>query len=198
MDTTDTVVTITGPSCTGKDTLVRHLMTRGFERLMSCTTRPPRTNEYHGVDYWFVNEDFYRDECVAGNVVESSFYDGHWYFTTSQDIGRALSHTGLAVKIVEPEGAASLEAQLPQLGIEVLTVYVDNPLPVLIARLFDRFKGDHAGIAERYASRVLQLTKNHADWPRRGNWHLYFSHLDNAREGASVDEVGKVIEQYVA
>ena len=45
---------VCGPSCIGKDTLVKELEKLGWWKLRSYTTRPPRPDE--GIDYIFVND----------------------------------------------------------------------------------------------------------------------------------------------
>ena len=51
---------LSGPSGVGKDTVARMLIERrpdSFYFVVTATTRPPRDNEHHGVDYIFVTFD---------------------------------------------------------------------------------------------------------------------------------------------
>ena len=51
------IVTLTGPSLSGKTTLMRRLQSLGgFKEIISHTTRPIRAKEANGVDYHFVTE----------------------------------------------------------------------------------------------------------------------------------------------
>ena len=66
-----TIIAIIGPSCAGKDTLMRQLYIRFsmgdmIERfphvyyIISTTTRPPRHGEVNHQDYHFVSEEFFN------------------------------------------------------------------------------------------------------------------------------------------
>ena len=51
---------LSGPSGVGKDTVARMLIDRrpdSFYFVVTATTRPPRDDEIHGVDYFFVSFD---------------------------------------------------------------------------------------------------------------------------------------------
>lgn len=47
---------ILGPSCSGKDFLVREFAKIGFRPLVKYTTRPKRKGETHGIDYYFSSD----------------------------------------------------------------------------------------------------------------------------------------------
>lgn len=55
-----TLVTLTGPSCTGKSTVARKLVELGFVELISTTTRTPRQGEVEGVHYYFRSKEVGR------------------------------------------------------------------------------------------------------------------------------------------
>ncbi|HVM71517.1 MAG TPA: guanylate kinase, partial [Anaerolineales bacterium] len=57
------LIVISGPSGVGKDSVVQAMKARGlpFHFVVTATTRPPRVNEVHGQDYFFVSkEEFAR------------------------------------------------------------------------------------------------------------------------------------------
>ena len=56
-----TIFVISGPSNTGKSTIVERLLKDniGVTRIITSTSRAPRNNETNGVDYhFFTKEDF--------------------------------------------------------------------------------------------------------------------------------------------
>ncbi|MBR7190017.1 MAG: guanylate kinase, partial [Oscillospiraceae bacterium] len=57
------LLVISGPSGTGKSTVIGVLMARkeGLEFSVSATTRAPRPGEKDGVDYYFVSQDRFND-----------------------------------------------------------------------------------------------------------------------------------------
>ena len=52
------MVILSSPSGAGKTTLVKKIsLENNFQISISHTTRPPRTNEINGEDYFFINKD---------------------------------------------------------------------------------------------------------------------------------------------
>lgn len=87
-----TIIAIIGPSCAGKDTLMRQLyikfaMGDMIERfphvyyIVSTTTRPPRHGEVNHQDYHFVSEEFFNSLIEKGCFLEwTQFKD--WKYGT--------------------------------------------------------------------------------------------------------------------
>lgn len=90
---------IMGKSATGKDKLYRNLLAHFSEnepRLMPLvlhTTRPMRTGEREGVDYYFSDRASFLNMKESGNVIEERTYDtvhGPWtYYTSAESIDLA-------------------------------------------------------------------------------------------------------------
>lgn len=87
-----TIIAITGPSCAGKDTLMRQLYIRFsmgdmIERfphlyyIISTTTRPPRENEVNHQDYHFVSEELFDDLIERNALLEWTKFRGWKYGT---------------------------------------------------------------------------------------------------------------------
>ena len=65
-----TIIILSSPSGAGKTTLVKKLSSSGnFDISISYTTRIPRINEVNGKDYYFLNEDAFREK-----IKENAFY----------------------------------------------------------------------------------------------------------------------------
>lgn len=76
----DLILVLVGPSGVGKTTLSRHLSTSGLcYEVVSTTTRKPRPNEEHGVDYIFLTEEEGQKALDNGDFVEHVHYDGNLY-----------------------------------------------------------------------------------------------------------------------
>ncbi len=84
---------IMGKSATGKDKLYRNLLKHFSENepilkpLVLYTTRPMRTGEIDGKDYWFVDRASFLKMKEAGKVIEERTYDtihGPWTYFTSE------------------------------------------------------------------------------------------------------------------
>ena len=66
------LVIFSAPSGSGKSTLVHYLMKQGldFGFSVSATSRAPRGEEKHGVDYFFYTPEEFRAMIAADEFVE--------------------------------------------------------------------------------------------------------------------------------
>ena len=57
------MVILSSPSGAGKTTLTKKIQQKykSFKISVSHTTRPPRSNELNGVDYYFVSQEKFKD-----------------------------------------------------------------------------------------------------------------------------------------
>lgn len=91
-----TIIAITGPSCAGKDTLMRQLI-REFntgemiERfpdvyyIVSSTTRPPRMGE-DDRNYHFISNDEFIDRIIHRDMLEWTQFNGWKYGTDKHSV----------------------------------------------------------------------------------------------------------------
>ncbi|MGL5575098.1 MAG: guanylate kinase [Sarcina sp.] len=82
---------IIGKSSSGKDTIFKLLIDECVQELkevVSYTTRPIRTNETHGVEYFFINKEQLEEWTSKEKVIEVRCYNtahGDWYYSTIDD-----------------------------------------------------------------------------------------------------------------
>lgn len=75
-------IIICGPGGSGKDFLRKKLEKKGYKYSVSCTSRPKRTNEVEGVDYYFKDKDFFENNKDL--FIEVNVFNG-WYYGTLCD-----------------------------------------------------------------------------------------------------------------
>ena len=161
------VVIFSAPSGSGKSTLVHYLMDKNptFGFSVSATSRPPRGEERHGVDYFFFTPDEFRAKIFAGEFVEyEEVYPGRFYGTLKSQVEEQLKRQNILFD-VDVKGGCSLKKFY---GARALFIFVQAPsIDVLRERLIGR--GDTApdeiekriGKAEyemtfsKYADRVI-------------------------------------------
>ena len=87
------IILFMGPSNSGKDTIIRTLVKENkfaFKEMIMSTTRPKRTHEVEGREYYFKTVEEMLDLEKQGKIIEQRKYDtvyGPWYyFTTSTTI----------------------------------------------------------------------------------------------------------------
>jgi len=66
---------IIGRSGSGKTTIVNELVKFGWNKVVTCTTRPMREGEVDGVDYHFVSEEEFDNMNHKGVFLETTSYD---------------------------------------------------------------------------------------------------------------------------
>jgi len=79
------VLVISGPTGVGENTIAEELMRRysSFARLVTATTRKPRSGEQEGVTYYFMSNDQFEGEIEKGNVPEyQNSRDNNIYYGT--------------------------------------------------------------------------------------------------------------------
>jgi guanylate kinase len=85
------LVIISGPSGTGKTTIVKHLLDSGLNLSfsISATTRQPRGDEKDGIDYFFLPVEEFREKIRRGEFVEwEEVYDNVLYGTLKSEMER--------------------------------------------------------------------------------------------------------------
>jgi guanylate kinase len=153
--TSPLLVLVSAPSGGGKTTLCQQLLaTRpDMTRAVTCTTRPPRTGERDGVDYYFLDAASFLKRVQAGNFLEHATVYGHSYGTLKAEVLGKL-RTGEDVLLnVDVQGAAAIREraqQDPELGGALVSVFLTPPsLEVLEERLKRRGTDSSAAIQKR-------------------------------------------------
>lgn len=105
------LVLISGPSGTGKTTIVQHLI-RDYDALtfsISATTREPRANEEPGKDYHFLKPDTFRHYIQRGDFLEyEEVYEGLYYGTLHSELERIWTHNQVPVLDIDVKGALNI------------------------------------------------------------------------------------------
>lgn len=87
------LVVFSAPSGCGKDTVFKEIckLRDDVVESVSATTRKPRVGEVDGVNYFFVDEDEFKDMISNGGLLEFNNYNGCYYGTPVKGIIMLLS-----------------------------------------------------------------------------------------------------------
>lgn len=133
------LIVLSAPSGAGKSTLAAMLLKRHPDvRLsISYTTRPPRGDEKHGIEYFFVDEGEFDRMIAAGQFLEyAKVFGKNWYGTSKPTVEALLNKGHHVLFDVDVQGARSLKAAF---GPRCITVFILPPsFDELEARLRNR------------------------------------------------------------
>ncbi len=153
---------ISGPSGVGKNSVVKSVCEKGKAvRAVTATTRPPRSGEKNGEDYFFVSERQFNDWLSSGELIERNYYGGHWYGTPVSSIEKADEKGKPVLLVIDVNGALELKKYYE----EVKLVFLAPPsMEELQNRLRTRGDEDEETVQKRLeiAKKELEM-KNEYD-----------------------------------
>jgi guanylate kinase len=115
MDTPGNLFVVAAPSGAGKSSLVKALLELDSHLVVSVshTTRPPRGQEQHGREYWFIDEPAFRAMVERGEFFEWAQVHGHLYGTSRKAIEERLMHGQDVVLEIDFQGALQIKKLFP-------------------------------------------------------------------------------------
>lgn len=138
-----TIITITGPSCSGKSTLEAMLVRQPtYKRVISHTTRPMRTGEVNGENYFFVTGEEFNALSRKGAFVEEVEFAGSNYAASKQQFTDIIAAGDHAVIVVEPDGREAIVQWAEENGHPVLPVFVGSSPYIIAERYVERMFSD--------------------------------------------------------
>ena len=152
------VIIFSAPSGSGKSTLVRYLMSKddSFTFSISATSRPPRGEERHGVEYFFFSPEEFREKIAAGEFVEyEEVYKDRFYGTLKSQVEAQLEKNNILFD-VDVKGGCSLKSYY---GDRALFVFVQAPsVEELRSRLVGRGDTSPEEMEKRLAKAEYEMT----------------------------------------
>lgn len=109
-------IVLSAASGTGKTTLSHLLLDSDNDLMlsMSTTTRKPRGNEEHGVDYLFVDDTAFQDMLARGAFIEHATVHGNSYGSSKEWTQQQLEAGRDVVFDIDVQGGNQLKAIFPQ------------------------------------------------------------------------------------
>ena len=155
------LIIISAPSGTGKSTLITRLLAEHPElRLrfsVSATSRPPRGEEQHGVEYYFFSPEEFEAGIKRGDFLEyEEVYPGRYYGTLRSEVDRRIASGDRVIFDVDCVGGLNIKKGY---GHEALSIFIEPPsIDELRRRLIGRSTDSPEVIEERVAKAAEELT----------------------------------------
>ena len=147
---------ISGSSGVGKGTVIKEFLNKHpeFRLSISCTTRGKREGEVHGVNYFFLSPNEFK-ECISNNeFLEWAEFSGNHYGTKKAFVEDCLNNGANLILEIDTKGALNVKKIMPEAEL----IFIAPPsLEELEARLRGRHTETEEAIQKRLASIKLEI-----------------------------------------
>ncbi len=148
---------MSSPSGGGKTSVVKKLL-KDFPDIVfsiSLTTRPKRSNEVNGVDYFFVSDEEFEQRIKNNEFIEwERFYD-YYYGTLKNFVDNNINIGKSVIFEVDVKGALSLKKIYP----DSILIFIDPPsFDELIVRLKNRKTENESDLQKRIDRAKMELS----------------------------------------
>ncbi len=149
------VFILSWPAGVGKNTLwalVKPLCENTIEESISMTTRKPiRVWEQDGVDYYFVDRDFFEQKIREDAFLEYAITHTFYYGSPSSELDRIITKNRSPIYIIDVKWMQDLKVHLENKWYEVTTIFL---LPPSIDEMRKRLRNRGTESEEQYEIRL--------------------------------------------
>ena len=155
------LIVVSGPSGVGKGSLIGGFLKQAGDRFfmsVSATTRPPRSGEIDGSDYYFLSRGQFLELIEQSQMLEYAEYGGNLYGTPKGAVERERELGRHVILDIEIQGAMYLKKLYP----EAVFIFILPPsMEELRRRLMDRGTETAEDLEQRIAVAEQELTHTH-------------------------------------
>lgn len=152
------LIIFSAPSGSGKSTIINYLLKQGLNLAfsISATSRAPRGTEQHGVEYYFLSPEEFKQRIANNEFLEyEEVYENRFYGTLKAPIEKQLSDGYNVVFDVDVVGGCNIKKYY---GERALSVFIQPPsVEELRKRLIGRGTDTMEVIESRIAKAEFEL-----------------------------------------
>lgn len=147
------LIIISGPSGSGKGTIVKELIQKEQYALsISVTTRIPRMGEEEGVHYFFRTREHFQSMMENQQLLEWAEFCGNYYGTPKDYVEAQLREGKDVILEIEVQGALQVKTMYPE---SIFVFIVPPSMEELRVRLKNRGT-EEADVIEKRIERALE------------------------------------------
>lgn len=100
------IAILMGEAGAGKNAMLQRVLKYApqYHEIISCTTRPKREGEAHGVDYYYYTAEQFGDMVLHDEMLECTVFNDWFYGTSFESVRRDIVNVG----IFNPTGVDTL------------------------------------------------------------------------------------------
>ena len=143
------IVILSSPSGAGKTTLVKKISSRNSYNIsISHTTRKPRVNEKNGKDYFFINNQKFKNLIKKKKFLEYAKVFKNYYGSLKETVINNLKKGENVIFDIDWQGTKQIKNK--KLNYKIITIFILPPSKKeLFKRLLKRDKKDKKIASER-------------------------------------------------
>lgn len=118
------LIIFSAPSGCGKGTMLKEILKdKNYRCSISATTRDPRENEKHGVNYYFITRDEFEQKISEDAFLEYAEYCKNYYGTLLSEVDDYLEKGVDVILEIEVQGALKVMKKRP----DAVSVFIAPP-----------------------------------------------------------------------
>ncbi|MGN1125610.1 MAG: guanylate kinase, partial [Candidatus Gastranaerophilaceae bacterium] len=127
---------ISGSSGVGKGTIIKRFLEKNpdFKLSISCTTRAKRAGEKHGVNYYYLTREEFKNAVNRGEFLEWAEFSGNCYGTNQKFVQDCLDNDENLLLEIDTQGALQVKEKMQN----AVLIFI---LPPSIEELERRLRG---------------------------------------------------------
>lgn len=140
----NSIIVLMGGACVGKDTTL-NLLKQKYPNLQTCvshTTRPPRTNEVEGREYFFIDNTEFEAMYNNGEFIETRTYQVAsgltWHYGMSEKEVTSRLEQGHIIMILDLQGLLELKEYYQNSEVDIHAFYINVDEDTRIQRYLKR------------------------------------------------------------
>lgn len=147
------LIIFSAPSGSGKSTIINYLLTQDLNLAfsISATSRPPRGEEKHGIEYFFLSPEEFKERIANDEFLEyEEVYENRFYGTLKKQVEKQLEAGQNVVFDVDVVGGCNIKKYY---GDRALSLFIQPPS---VEELRKRLVGRGTDAPEIIESRIAK------------------------------------------
>jgi guanylate kinase len=176
------ILIISGPTGSGESTISNEIVSRHgiFKRLITATSRPPRSGEVDGESYFFFSKEEFKKKIEKRDIVEFTYIENRdtYYGSYEPDLEKKLAH-GHVIVNVDHVGVRYYKEKYCAVAIFIK--------PESIESIAQRLKKRNPEMTAAELESRLENAKNEIE-----NEEKYYDYVVFNRDGKLKEAVGEI------